>query len=626
MASPSPTPLQITLVEDSDADAELLEIFLRQEEPSWPFALERCRDLPKGPEVLSQTPDIVLLDLNLPSSRGLETVARFRERFPEVPLIVLTGLGDYDMARQALRAGAQDYFEKDRLSTLPLQRLIRFAIERFDTQREMQHLNTTLESQRNQLNDILESTSDGIIAVDSASVVRFANSAALRLMGRKEAETVGHPFFLPNLLQKSKRQLRFDLGGGAARELEIKTTEATWRDEPYHLITISDITETKIYQDMLIQTERQNLVDQLAAAIAHEFNNALAIIRMTVELLLAHEVSAEERREHLEILLGEVERSLSLVNKLTSLSREDDPALEVTDLRAFLEEHRTIYSKTLGGACELSFAFDDPHPQIEADANQLHQIFINLLVNASHAMPNGGKTKIRLSPFNPVDRQEESTAPHGYVQVEVSDSGTGMDNATRERIFEPFFTTKPKGQGTGLGLALVSSIIHHHRGWIECDSSPESGTTFRMFLPRSLAEAPAEGRQASRPWRTPPAKIAVVDDNELLLNLLQELLRGVGHDVRGFPHPQPLVEATQQGYAPEVLLSDMVMPEMSGLSLVDLLRERLPALKCAIMSGYNLDGVRAQIPQEKAIFLISKPFTNEKLFSTLFEMLGPAEM
>ncbi|MGF1452615.1 MAG: response regulator [Opitutales bacterium] len=611
-------------MEDSDSDAELLEIYLRQDASHQQFAIERKADLPAGPEDLQAPPSIALLDLNLPGSRGQQTLELFRQRLPEVPVIVLTGLGDEELTRQALRAGAQDYFEKDRLETLPLWRLINFAIERFQTQAELQRLNANLESQRDQFNDILESTSDGIVAVDHHGIVRFANSASLSLLGRTESETVGRRLPISELVGEDGGEIRLDLGQGAFRYLQCKVNPARWRGEAHRLLTIRDVTETKIYQDMLIQTERQNLVDQLSAAVAHEFNNALAIIRMTVELLLAHPVSPEEQREHLEVLLGEVERSLALVGKLTSLSREDDPALESTNLAAFLDEHRTIYSKTLGSACGLKIEVEDAEPEIEADASQLHQIFVNLLVNAAHAMrESGGDAAIRVTPFNPADRKAASNAPEGYVCVEVSDSGSGMDAATRERIFEPFYTTKPKGEGTGLGLALVTSIVNRHKGWMECDSAPGEGTTFRLYFPRCTMVVNEAGMESRPLLEIPPTHLAVVDDNELLLNLLQEGLTARGHRVQCFREPEALLDAVDDGYEPEVLLSDMVMPGLSGLTLIERLRERSPGLRCAIMSGYNLEGVRGRLPEGCGIELLGKPFTNDQLMVVLAKLLKP---
>lgn len=583
---------RVLVIDDSPSDAGLVEALLKEQGGSV-VEVTTMSDLPvEVASVNAWHPDIVLLDLNLPGSRGMETVNRFLSNYPLLPLIVLTGLEDDIMAQQALRAGAQDYFKKDRLEQLPMIRLIRFAIERFHLNRRLKEYGEQLREQEARLRDVLESSPDGIMALDGDGKVSFANGVALRLLGRDSSTGVDEPVFFPGLDRRPVVEVSVDRDG-SRRFLEVRRNDARWNGEDYNLVLIRDITDRKLYEDRLIEKERQELVDQLSAAIAHEFNNALAIIRMTGELLLMKEVGREEHDRHLEAMLGEVMRALDLVSRLTSLSRDAEVEFENFDLVRHFEINRVIYAKTLSDGVRLDLDVPTGLRAIHADANLLQQVFVNLLVNARHAMPDGGRMRI-------------SARNVGEDQVEVcfADTGCGIPPEIQKRIFEPFFTTKEVGKGTGIGLAMVRSVMQRHNGSVECESEPGKGTTFRLTFCKAL-NASKEAFALERDSLTPIAgEVVIVDDNALLCSLLEESLKARGHRVKSFERAEDLLEALAGNLRPDVILCDIVMPGMGGVELGKRVLEQFPECCLVYMTGYDL---KSQLDSQNAVVL-KKPF------------------
>lgn len=609
-------PLHILLVEDSDADAELVQIHL-ENQIGQTFNLQRFEDIPTEAQ-LKGVPDIALLDLNLPSCRGLETVRRFRQVAPSVPLIVLTGMEDTGLVRKALQSGAQDYFAKDDLDSLPLLRLLNFSIERFNFQLQQERLHAELEAQREQFRSIISNTSDGLLAIDAEDIVRFANPAAIELLGHAQGGLLNQPVFLPGIRECERQEVVLEIAGHERRELELNPSKAHWDGQEYIVVAVRDVTERKAMQQQMIQNERQNVVDQLASAIAHEFNNALAIIRMTVELLALREFPRQEQMQHLEAVLAEVERSIDLVNKLTGLSRDNEIEMTSLDISQLLLGHCVIYDKTLGPEVHLVTDFPEEPCFVQADANLVQQVVVNLIVNAGHACEKGGTVTLRLCDGK--DAAGGPEVPPDACVLEVIDTGHGMSPEVAARIFEPFYTTKSKGRGTGLGLAVCRNIMDRLGGSISCESVQGQGTTFRLVFPKS--SVPSENAQVGEEETASEhfcLSIALVDDNELLLALLGDALKSWGHEVQAFDAPGLLLEAMTEGYRPQVLLSDVVMPGMNGIQLLEAVRERHPACQCILMSGYNLNNLRGQIDVPESQPVLHKPFTNLKLRKTLRE-------
>ncbi len=612
-------PLRILIIDDNPHDCELVALALKAEGGAQ-IETMMLDDLPDTKESISEKhPDLVLLDLTLPSCSGMDTVRRFKELCPTIPLIVLTGMDDVVMVQAAIAQGAQDFFEKDKISTLPLMRLIRFAIERFSFQARIEQYNVQLESQKTRLNAILESTSDGIVAYDSAHMVQFVNSAALRMLETTSEEIKKQPLFLPGVNEREHIEMEVEGSEGMKRFLELNRNNVYWQDSVLTLVSLRDITDRKIYLEKQLDDRRQEVVDQLAAAIAHEFNNSLAIIRMTAELLMIKEVKREDQLEHLNAMLGETKRSLGLVEKLTSLSREITIRIRPLDLLRFIEDNRIIYAKTLGQDVRFSVECELEQAVILADENALQQVVINLIINARHAMVNGGSMTLRIKKIQSVPALDY-VSPNGYLQLEFSDTGCGMSEDVRQRIFDPFFTTKDQGKGTGLGLALVRSIINRHHGWIDCDSEVGKGTTFRLSFP--LAAGSDEQRNGTAIVSTEQAvtSVAVVDDNDLLRSLLTDMLRTQGHDVESWACGDALQHSVDNGYKPSIVVVDWMLDEEDGIELIHKLDSDLPHSQFILISGYQIDDHVKEHGKPVRTHILKKPFGAEQLRAMIVDV------
>lgn len=603
--------VQILLLEDSEGDAVLVKEIFQQLGPQR-FHIQHFDDISKVRGLaLEPKPEIALLDLSLPGSQGLETVKQFQQLGLDIPFIVLTGHDDSAVIKEAIQHGAQDFLEKAKLFFLPLDHLVTFAIARHSFAQKEKQMAEQIFQQERRLKLILNGVSDGIIAVDDNGKVQYANPAACELMGKSQDEIYQEAFILPKIDWESMEISFKDLRApGHRRYAEIRSSQTIWEGKGMNLIVLRDVTDRHLFQERFLKAQRQEAVDQLAAAIAHEFNNALAIIRMTAELLLFKETTEEEKKGHLNAMLGEVKRSLDLVRKLMNLSRQQGIRIEPLDIRELVSDNRILFSKTLGENIQLSFSCEKGDPIIDGDRNLIEQATINLLINARHAMPDGGNMELRTFPHHDTERGGD------FICFEFSDTGTGMSEETRSKIFEPFFSTKSAEEGTGLGLPTVMNIIERMQGWVEVESQLGSGSTFRLYLPASQKKPLISKHPFSLKSNTLSARILVVDDEVLIRSLLTSSLSEQGHRVFTAASGEEALEiiAEQRGKL-DLVITDMVMPNMSGIKLIETIRGKNIRCRFIVMSAYSkeLEELRMKANPIPHFTSLNKPFDLNQL-------------
>jgi two-component system cell cycle sensor histidine kinase/response regulator CckA len=384
-----------------------------------------------------------------------------------------------------------------------------------------------------------------------------------------------------------------------------------------------EVTEQKQLQVHLSQSQRMEAVGQLASGVAHDFNNLLTIIKGYSSMLLERNPDGAETHCAREIQQA-ADRAASLTHQLLAFSRKQTLQPRVLDLNTIVHGLEMMLRRVLTENVELLIHTAPDLGFIKADPVQMEQVLINLAVNARDAMPKGGRLTIATAPRRVQTDSGEGEAlirAGDYVTLSVSDSGMGMDAATRARIFEPFFTTKEVGKGTGLGLATVYGIIKQSNGHIEVESEPGKGSSFRVSLPKAEQEAmPARKATTAEIPKRGTGTILLAEDEPLLRELGQTILEQAGYKVVTAPDPDALRSfVASYDNKVDLLLTDVVMPGMSGPELVRLVRSRWPDIRVLYMSGYADDEIEDLDPD--AGFL-QKPFTPSELTAKIAEVLG----
>jgi PAS domain S-box-containing protein len=622
-------PSRILLVEDNPGDARLIQMMLHKSEGE-EFSVERADRLSAAIEFLQRVKfDAVLLDLSLPDSRGLETVKTVLREFPQIPVIVLTGGDDDELAHQAVREGAQDYLTKRNLPSGTLNRALRHAIERTRFRMRMR--------ESEELFKLITENAGDLIAVLDPSGERLYNSPSYqRILGYTPEELKGtspfdqiHPDDRELLRNSVEKACRFGSDGqivyrtlhkdGTWRFIEsMRTAIRNDKGEVSRLVSIGrDITERRALEEQFMQSQKMEAVGRLSGGIAHDFNNLLGVVIGYAEFLVENLEHNEPLRSSSYEILVAGKRAASLTQQLLAFSRQQVLDPKVLDLNAVVSDVDKLLRRVIGEDIQLETRLDALPGSVKADQSQMEQVLVNLAVNARDAMQRGGKLTIRTGNIEMHEdfvQHRYPVRPGPYVSLTVADTGTGMDAATRERAFEPFFTTKEQGKGTGLGLSTVYGVVKQSGGYIDIESAPGKGTTFKIYLPLT-AEALAIETAGSelKTTRRGNETILLVEDETSLLTLTQDTLQACGYTVLGAKDGEEALKTSREydGLI-DVLVTDVVMPGMGGRALAQQLSRERPDMSVVFMSGYSGHTYKDQWPVQSGSFL-AKPFTRRDL-------------
>jgi two-component system cell cycle sensor histidine kinase/response regulator CckA len=494
---------------------------------------------------------------------------------------------------------------------------------------------------------VLDNSTDIISLLDLEGQVVFTSGAVEEVLGRKPEDVVGEPFagmVHPDDLEQCGELIARALAGEQVEPftVRVKHVDGSWRmvegvpaaivgddGKPELLLAVArDVTERRQLEEELRQSQRIEAVGRLAGGIAHDFNNLLTAIVGYGELAIAKLGDREHvARADVEEMNRAAERAAALTHQLLAFSRRQVLKPTVLDLNASVQELNTMLSRLLGEHVELRTVLDPQVGRVKVDAGQLGQVVVNLALNGRDAMPKGGRLTIET--FNAELDDEWATRHVGgrggsYVAIAVSDTGMGMDAATRERIFEPFFTTKGPGEGTGLGLATVYGIVKQSGGYLSVYSEEGRGTTFKIYLPRvdehvTPVRRAAEDTAELRGVET----ILLVEDEQVVRSLVQEMLERSGYRVVAAESPARALElARTHNGGIDLLLTDVVMPGMSGRDLAEMLVAERPGLRVLYASGYTRDAISSQGVIDEGTCFLEKPFTSAALGRAVRDVLG----
>ncbi len=384
------------------------------------------------------------------------------------------------------------------------------------------------------------------------------------------------------------------------------------------------LNERKKLESQLLQSQKMEAIGRLAGGIAHDFNNLLSVIVGYTEILIEDLSATDPIGEKIRFIKEAGEKAAELTHQLLAFSRKQLLELKVINLNSVIRNMSKMLGRIIGEDIVLELHAMASKADVMADRGQLEQVLMNLAVNARDAMPAGGRLIIETTDMMLDEERTGSLGeiiPGSYVMFAVSDTGTGMSTEVKEKIFEPFFTTKVTGIGTGLGLAMIYGIIKQHNGYIYVDSEPEKGTTFKIYLPAVQRDL-IEKNSKKVPLLQGNETILVVDDDSFIRKLVADMLGPLGYRVLEAENGETALKVGEdfEGTV-DVLLTDIIMPKMSGKELADVFRSRHPKTRVVYMSGYTDDSVAYHGILKKETAFIQKPLTLYKVAAKLREEL-----
>lgn len=497
-----------------------------------------------------------------------------------------------------------------------------------------------MESERELLAAAVEATGEGIVITDADGRIEYVNPAFERTTGYSRSELVGQT---PRVMKSGKHeddhysQLWSAISAGRSwaghfvnrrRDGELyedETTIAPVRGKGGAITNFvavkRDVTAQVQLEAQLRQAQKMEAVGQLAGGVAHDFNNVLTAILGNAEMMRAELEAELPSDDPLLAALREIERggkrAANLTRRLLSFSRRRAAEPAVLDPRRVIREMEQMLRRLIGEHIELRLLLDDGVSNVLADASQIEQVLLNLVVNARDAMPDGGTVTIRATNVELDARfvgryPDASLGPH--VCLEVTDTGCGMDGATRERIFEPFFTTKSPGRGTGLGLSTVYGIVRTFGGVVAVDSEVGAGARFRVYLPRTDATPKRPADQTANALPSGSGTVLVCEDEEQVRALVVQALKRAGYEVLvAAGGKEALALLAEHSGRLDLLLTDVIMPGMNGRAVAEVVRRERPDVPVMFMSGYTADVIEPQGVLGEGSELLEKPFSARTL-------------
>ncbi len=500
---------------------------------------------------------------------------------------------------------------------------------------------------------LIESTLDLVFIVDRRGIYSYVNPTLEKVTGYAASELIGRPFtyiVAPEQVKSTINRFKKGIKGEAAPAYEadlvhkngeripvefLVTTLSDTKGQPTGRFGIArDITERKLAEEekleletKLHQARKMESIGILAGGIAHDFNNLLMGMQGNVSLMLLGIDPGHPHYEKLKTIEQHVQSGAELTSQLLGFARGGKYEVKPTDLNSLIRKTSEILGRTKKEVT-IHEKYQKDIWTVEADQGQMEQVLLNLYLNASQAMPGGGELYLQTEN---VTIDKKYTKPHNiepgnYAKISVTDTGTGMDEATRQKIFDPFFTSKKMGsvKGTGLGLASAYGIIKNHGGIIDVYSEKGAGSTFNIYLPASeavIGDQEAEIREEKIP--TGHETVLFVDDEEMIIDVSKEMLKTLGYEVLTARNGREAIEVYKENRDRiDIVIMDMIMPEMGGGEAYDRLKEINPDIKVLLSSGYSITGQATEILNRGCNGFIQKPFNLKDLSQNIIEILA----
>jgi two-component system, cell cycle sensor histidine kinase and response regulator CckA len=515
----------------------------------------------------------------------------------------------------------------------------RLRAREIEAQEDLRRAERSLRENEEKYRLLFENAQDGIF-IAQEGCIKFPNPSVLKLM---ELTTTPESIPFIDLIHPEDRDMVADYHrrriagdpnlpttytfralsrGGKEYIVQINSMQIMWEGRPATLNVVRDITEQKKMETHLQQARKLEAVGTLAGGIAHDFNNVLMGIQGRVSLMLADVDTFHLHYEHLKGVEIYVKSATDLTRQLLGFAKGGKYEVKPTDINRLIAQVAEMFGRTRK-EIRIFSKFQEDLWTVEVDRGQMHQVLLNLFVNAWQAMPAGGD--LYLQSENRITdealRRSHGLDPGRYVKISITDTGVGMDQMTQSRVFDPFFTTKAMGRGTGLGLASAYGIIQNHGGAIRVYSEPGQGTTFTIYLPAS-EKAVSEEKSVTAPLTRGSGSILLVDDEEMILEVAGRMLERLGYGVTCARSGREAVDLLSRNEkAIDLIILDMIMPEMGGGETFDLIRQVDPAATVLLSSGYSINGQAMDILERGCSGFIQKPFSLRDLSQKIKDVL-----
>ena len=633
-------PIRVLVVEDDSAWPPAKGM-IQESVRGGEFEFEQAPTLLAGLQKLAkEVSHALLLGSNALSADAVTDILKLRAQFPTLPIVVSISRDELRLGDQLLEAGASDYLVKESTDSESLKKTMRFAVEREARKHDLQRA-----EQRSQ--ELFENAKDIIFTLDLDGNFTSINNSAVEVMGWSKAEALGinlKTLVAPEHLSLCRQMMQRILNDEPLQQFEINLVR---KDGQKVLLEVSarliqsegkkkgvqgiarDVTERRRLESVVRQSQKLEAIGRLSGGVAHDFNNLLCVISGHTELLSERLTADHPSARNVAQIKKAVNSASTLVRQLLAFSRKQVFYPQTLDLNKVVVETEKLLSRLIGEHIQFSYKLHGELWPVRVDPVQIEQIIVNLALNARDAMPHGGKLSILTENVELGDQSgpHRPNLPAGnYVLLVVADDGHGIDEYAQNRIFEPFYSTKELGKGTGLGLATVYGIVRQSGGAITVDSQPHQGTTFKIYFPRvdqEGAKAPGDPRPANDFSGT--ETILLVENAEPLRALAKEFLKGSGYAVLEAENGKEAIRIANAFGGPiDLLLTDVIMPEMGGKKLAEQLKSVRPTTKVLFMSGYSDDSIAQSGIRVLEMVFLEKPFTREVLLRKVRRILDEA--
>jgi len=588
--------------------------------------------------------DVVISDIRMPEKSGIDLLEHVRNINSDIPVILMTGFASLETAVEAVKQGAHDYLTKP-LDFNKLKRIVSQSIERHELLssnkklvKELQEINSNLEikvSERTrELLNILNSANESIVTTDLDLIIKTTNPKTVEIygkdcVGKKLDELIGGVNFdtiIPKILKDSSYITKHEIKFGD-KHLELSLSQLVDFDtkEAFGVIVITDdITEKKKLEVQLLQSAKMSAVGQLAAGVAHEFNNVLSGIVGYTSLAMSRN-DVEKIREDLTVVDKASNRAIEVVRKLLAFSRQKDERYSLTNLDDVVEDSVSLVSNTLEKEGVKVLKHFGKTPPVKVNQGEIQQVILNLVINAKHAID--ANTEI-TSEDKVIGITTE--AVEGFVKLDISDTGVGIPKENIPKIFEPFFTTKDKNSkepGTGLGLPITYAIIERHGGSIDVDSELGKGTTFTIWIPydqpftNGNVPQVIEVDEKEQIESARKANILVVDDDLYIGDLIRDSLKDQGHNVVVVDNGEEAIELFKENHF-DIAFIDYMLPGVTGLEVIRKARSVNPQTALILITGSVTSYIAEEAVAEGATSFLQKPFTFEQIRNVVATAIG----
>ncbi len=593
-------------------------------------------------QLVKDHPDsLLILDYFLPDKKGGQLVNEFKEQGLNNPFIISTGHGDEQLAVELMKSGARDYLKKDSNFIDLLPSIVNRVIDEISTERKLDETSLALQESENNFRQIVENSERPIFVLQDATFVAV-NSAFTNLMEYTEEELYSTEFEFLNLVHPDSHKIIKDIEkqrlsgkivpknfefvaiskSGKSIDFEIATSKIIWNSKPASMGILNDVTEYHKMQEEITRSAKLRSLTFLAGGIAHDFNNTLSVILGNIMLVKSKIKLGEDVTNILTSIEDNIISASGLSQQLLTFSKDESPIKEILSLKGLIEE--AIPFALSGTNISWKLDIGNDLPPVKVDANQIKQVLTNLLINAKHAMPNGGTIFVKTKNVCCDETNKIGNLPKGkYIELKLIDEGHGIPPEILSRIFDPFFSTKKTGNG--LGLATCQSIIEKHGGFITAESEVNWGTTIIIYFPENKGKL--KRNVIINQELVFSGKVLVMDDLKSMRNFMKYILEDMQFDVETCSNSDQTITLFKSKQNSKdkfdlVILDLTITGDEGGKKVIREIRKIDKNVKAIVYSGYAADQIIMNPEQHGFNGSLSKPFSGKELSNVISKVFS----